>query len=292
MAIFAKEAYRNGVSVTTLLALRFAIAAGGFWAIVAARRPSSPRPARGILLGGLALGAIGYAGEAGAFFAALTRIDASLTSLLLYTYPAIVFAAAVALRRERADHRRLAALGLATGGAALVLVGGGAGALDPLGVALALGAALSYSAYILVADRVLTRLDPFVLSALIATGAAASFAVAGAARGSLQLGVGATGWLWIAALALLSTIVAISAFLTGLPKVGPATASIASTVEPVVTVGLAMLVFGERLRGVQLAGGALVILAVILLAAKVRFRGPASETAASAPAGALASQPA
>jgi drug/metabolite transporter (DMT)-like permease len=292
MAIFAKEAYRNGVSVTTLLALRFAIAAGGFWAIVAARRPTSPRPARGILLGGLALGAIGYAGEAGAFFAALTRIDASLTSLLLYTYPAIVFAAAVALRRERADHRRLAALGLATGGAALVLVGGGAGALDPLGVALALGAALSYSAYILVADRVLTRLDPFVLSALIATGAATSFAIVGVITGSLQLGIAATGWLWIAALALLSTIVAISAFLTGLPKVGPATASIASTVEPVVTVGLAMLVFGERLRGVQLAGGALVILAVILLAAKVRFRGPASETAAPAPARALASQPA
>jgi drug/metabolite transporter (DMT)-like permease len=53
-----------------------------------------------------------------------------------------------------------------------------------------------------------------------------------------------------------------------------------------------MLVFGERMRGVQLAGGALVILAVILLAAKVRFRGSASETAASAPAGALASQPA
>jgi len=292
MAIFAKEAYRNGVSVTTLLALRFAIAAGAFWAVVAARRARTPRPARSVLLGGLAIGAIGYAGEAGAFFAALTRLDASLTSLLLYTYPAIVFAAAVALRRERADRRRISALALATGGAALVLVGGGTGALDPVGVALALGAALSYSAYVLVADRALTRVDPFVLSALIATGAAASFGVVGAATGSLNLHFQASGYAWIGALAVVSTILAISAFLVGLPKVGPATASIASTIEPVVTVGLAMAFFGERLQGVQLAGGALVLSAVILLAAKVRVRGPASQAPAPAPVGALAGQPA
>jgi drug/metabolite transporter (DMT)-like permease len=291
MAIFAKEAYRNGVSVTTLLALRFAIAACAFWVIVAARRPLST-PARGALLSGLALGAIGYAAEAGAFFAALTRIDASLTSLLLYTYPAIVFAAAVALRRERADRRRISALALATGGAALVLVGGGTGALDPLGVALALGAALSYSAYILLADHVLKRLDPFLLSALISTGAAASFTAVGAASGTLHPQLAASAYVWIAALALVSTVVAISAFLVGLPKVGPASASIVSTIEPVVTVGLAMLCFGERLGGVQVAGGALVLIAVILLAAKVRLRAPSSQAAAAAPARALASQPA
>ena len=42
MAVFAKEAYRSGVSVPSLLALRFAIAAGAFWAIVAVRRPVLP----------------------------------------------------------------------------------------------------------------------------------------------------------------------------------------------------------------------------------------------------------
>jgi len=140
MAIFAKEAYRSDVSVTTLLAVRFALAAGAFWAIVAARRfggALSAPPARRMVLVGLALGAVGYAAQSGAFFGALTRIDASLASLLLYTYPALVFGAAVALGRERADRRRLVALGLATGGAALVLAGAGTGGLDALGVALA-----------------------------------------------------------------------------------------------------------------------------------------------------------
>ena len=46
------------------------------------------------------------------------------------------------------------ALALASGGLALVVAGAGAGALDPLGVALGLGAAVVYSAYILVSDGV------------------------------------------------------------------------------------------------------------------------------------------
>jgi drug/metabolite transporter (DMT)-like permease len=73
------------VTVATLLALRFALAAGGFGAILARRRPA--RPARSVVLIGLAMGACGYAVQSALFFAALTRIDASLTALLLYTYP-------------------------------------------------------------------------------------------------------------------------------------------------------------------------------------------------------------
>ena len=90
----------------------------------------------------------------GCFFAALERIDASLLSLLLYTFPAIVAVAAVALGRERIDGRRVAALGLAFGGLVLVMAGAGAGALDPLGAALGLGAAVVYSTYILVSDGI------------------------------------------------------------------------------------------------------------------------------------------
>ena len=101
-----------------------------------------------------ALGAFGYAAQAGFFFSALERIDASLLSLVLYTFPAIVAAAAVALGRERMTPRRLLALVLASGGLALVVGGAGPGALDALGVALGLGAALVYSTYILVSQGI------------------------------------------------------------------------------------------------------------------------------------------
>jgi drug/metabolite transporter (DMT)-like permease len=295
MAVFAKEAYGDGVSVLTLLPLRFTIAAAAFWMIVAARRArgsNAARPDRRVVLAGLGLGAIGYAAQSGGYFGALTRIDASLTALLLYVYPAVVVVGAVALRREQADRRRAVALVLSTGGAALVVAGGGTGHLDALGVALGLGSAVAYAIYILVADDVTRRIDPFHLSALIATGAAATLWTAGLVSGSLRLDFETAGWGWIAALALGSTVLSISAFLAGLPKIGPSSASIVSTVEPIVSVAMAMLWFDERLDAVQFAGGALVIAAVVLLAAKVRTRATAADAARPSAARAFASEPA
>jgi drug/metabolite transporter (DMT)-like permease len=295
MAIFAKEAYRSDVSVTTLLAIRFTLAACAFWVIIAARRAratTSEAPTRRIVLVGLALGGVGYAAQSGAFFGALTHIDASLAALLLYTYPALVFGIAIVLGRERADRPRVIALGLATAGAALVLAGGGAGALDPLGVVLALTAAVLYSVYILVSERVVGHIDAFLLGALITTGAAVTLSIAGLVSGSLRLDFEPAGWAWIAALGLGSTVIAISAFLAGLNLVGPATAAIVSTIEPVVTVALAMAFFAERLGAVQVVGGVLVLTAVVLLAAKVRRDVPSTEPTAAAAAGAIASEPA
>ena len=58
---------------------------------------------------------------------------------------------------SESNARRLAALALASGGLALVVAGAGPGALDPLGVALGLGAAVVYSTYILSSEGVAGR---------------------------------------------------------------------------------------------------------------------------------------
>jgi drug/metabolite transporter (DMT)-like permease len=268
MAIFGKLAYGQGATVGTLLAVRFVLAALLFWVLVIAggglrelRRLG--RRELGIALG---LGACGYALQSGCYFAALERIDASLLSLLLYTFPAIVAAAAVLLGRERMSARRLAALALASGGLVLVLAGAGAGALDPLGVALGIGAALVYSTYILVSETVVGRMPPMLLSALVSTGAALSLTTGSATLGQLHPGaVSLAGWGWLASIAVVSTVAAIGLFFAGLRRAGPTSASILSTVEPVVTTLLAFIVFGETLSAVQVLGGMLVLAAVLVL---------------------------
>jgi drug/metabolite transporter (DMT)-like permease len=272
MAVFGKLAYDDGATVGTLLSARFVIAAAVTWAIVLARDPVA---ARGIgrrdAALALGLGALGYAGQAGCYFAALERMDASLLSLLLYTYPALVAMAAVALGRERLDARRVLALAFASGGLALVLGGAGTGALDPLGVILGVAAALIYTAYIMTSERVAGRLHPQLLSALVCTGAGATLTVSAAALGQLRPGaVSAAGWGWLACLAIVSTVVAVALFFAGLRRVGPTTAAIASTAEPLVTVVLAMAVFGELLAPVQVLGGALVLGAVLILNVRVK----------------------
>jgi drug/metabolite transporter (DMT)-like permease len=269
MAVLGKLAYDGGATVGTLLAVRFLLAAVLFWALVLAGGAAHElRALGGRDLGiALALGACGDAIQAGCYFAALERIDASLLSLLLYTFPAMVAAAAVALGRERIDARRVGALVLASGGLALVMAGAGAGALDPLGAALGLGAAVVYSTYILVSEGIVARVGPRLLSALVCTGAAVTLTLGSALLGEFRPGeLTAAGWGWLACLAVVSTVAAVSLFFAGLKRVGPTTASILSTAEPVVTVLLAFLVFGELLGAVQLLGGALVLGAVLVLA--------------------------
>jgi drug/metabolite transporter (DMT)-like permease len=266
MAIFGKLAYDEGATVGTLLAVRFTFAAALFWVLLAVRRRTARIGRRDGAIA-LGLGLVGYAAQAGCYFGALQHIDASLLSLVLYTFPAMVAAAAIALGRERANGRRLGALALSSAGLALVVAGAGTGTLDPLGAALGLGAAVVYSAYILVGEGVSRRVRPDVLSALVCTGAAVSLVIGSAVLGDLHPGaLTAAGWGWIACLSVVSTVVSVSLFFAGLSRVGPTSASILSTVEPVVTVGLAAVVFGETLSAVQLGGGVLVLAAVPVLA--------------------------
>ena len=130
--------------------------------------------------------------------------------------------------------------------------------------------------YILVSEGVVARVRPQVLSALVCTGAAVSLTVGTAVLGDLRPGeLTVAGWGWIAGLAVVSTVAAIGLFFAGLERVGPTTASILATVEPLVTVLLAFLAFGEVLGIVQLAGGALVLTAVLALHARMRPLGAA-----------------
>lgn len=262
MAIFAKLAYAEGANVVTVLAVRFVIAGALLWQL--ARMRGAVGSARA-LVGGALLGLLGYAVEAGLFFASLTRLDAAMASLVMYVYPALVLLGAVALGRERFDLRRGGALTAALGGVTLVLIGGDVGDLDGVGILMALGAAVGYALYILGSDAVAAGSSPLAFAASVCTGAANAFVLAGLATGSLDLSMSAAAYGWIAALAVVSTVLAITAFLAGLQRLGPGKAAIVSTVEPPITVGLAALVFGETLTALQLAGGALVVSAVALL---------------------------
>ena len=161
---------------------------------------------------------------------------------------------------------------------------------------MGLGAAFAYTVYILVGDRVVGDVPPVALAALVCTGATATFAVAAVVRGGPQLGFGAAGWGWIGAIALVSTVAAILAFFAGLRRVGPRAAAILSTLEPVVTVGLAAAAFGETLGAVQLLGGALVLGAVVVMQWPARQAGvsasvPAPRPAVPAPLAAISATP-
>src|SRR4051794_3956666 len=272
LGIFGRLASDAGASIASTLLVRFGVAAVLFWVMLGVFGGWAPLRAlpRHVVLTGLGLGAVGYALQSGLYFAAIQRLDVSLVALLLYTYPAFVTIAALVLGRARGSLRTTVALVVASAGLMLVLLAAGTGTFDLGGALLALAASVTYTTYILISDRIIGAIDPFALAALVLTGAAASFTVAGVATGSLDLSLSAEAWLWLLLIALVSTVVAVSAFFAGLKLVGPSEAAILSTFEPVVTVGLAYAVLGERLAPAQLLGGALVLAAVVLLQLRPR----------------------
>jgi drug/metabolite transporter (DMT)-like permease len=76
--------------------------------------------------------------------------------------------------------------------------------------------------------------------------------------------VPAEAWLPLLAFGLVATAIAIQTFYAGVRRVGAARGSLISTIEPVYTIVLATILFGESLAPVQVLGGVLVLGAVIL----------------------------
>jgi drug/metabolite transporter (DMT)-like permease len=156
LPIFGKVAFDHGANVVTLLFVRFTTASALLWLLVLATGQRVRFPRR-YVLGALLMGALGYGVQSTMYFLALQRIDASLSALLLYAYPAMVTGMAVLLGRERSTPMLLAALGVATFGTVLLLSDGLSGDADTGGVIVGLACAGGYTGYILAGDTLVAR---------------------------------------------------------------------------------------------------------------------------------------
>lgn len=259
LPIFIRLAYRTGADPTTLLVLRYSIAAVVMVAIMFARK--TPLPRGRILLGLVLMGAVGYVGQSFAYFTALTMASASLVALLLYLYPAIVTMLSALFFKERLTAAKVGALTLALVGTALTIGPTGSGRVP--GILLAIAAAVIYSVYILVGSRIIPHASAIAASTTVITAAAAVYIGIVAVRGP-TFPQTFSGWADIFAIALVSTVLPIVTFLAGLERVGPTRASTLSTFEPVMSVMLAILILGETISPLQVLGGALILAAVIV----------------------------
>jgi drug/metabolite transporter (DMT)-like permease len=184
--------------------------------------------------------------------------------LLLYTYPVVVTLLAALLLGEGLGLVKLAAVGLAFLGT-LFVVEAQIHAAPLIGLALGLGSAAFYSAYILFGSRLLPGLPPVSSTAVIMTAAAVVWAGYAAMAGQLAVPWTAPRLELIAGFAVIGTTLPVLTFILGLPMVGPSRAAILSTFEPVSTVVLAILILGEGANPIQYLGGILILASVILL---------------------------
>jgi drug/metabolite transporter (DMT)-like permease len=259
LAIFVRYAYAAGLDIFTLLFLRFTFSALLMAVLLIFRRESLPR---GGTLGRLVgMGALGYVGQSFSYLTAIKYASAGLVALLLYLYPTFVAVLSTIFLKEKINRVKIIALGLATLGAALTANPQGG---QWTGILLALSAAAIYSVYIIVGTGVMQQVSAVQSSTVIFMAAGIVYGALTAINGP-HWPVTSAGWLALAAVTLIATVIPVATFLAGLKRIGPTDASMLSTLEPVVTVLLAALLFGEALPPVTLLGGGLILAAVLLL---------------------------
>ncbi|HKY84724.1 MAG TPA: DMT family transporter [Anaerolineales bacterium] len=267
LSILGKLAFSAGLSLTGMLSLRFAGAALVLAIVLALlRRPMFPgsRPTGKLVL----LGALLYAPQAALFFTGLQRLPASIAVVLLYVYPVIVALFDWRMNGRLPGRRTTVAMGLALVGVVLTLYPQPTTSIDPVAALLVLASATGLSLYIVLSERATRAAGSRVSAMWIVAGAGLSFTLVGGASGSLAWEVAFGEPALVLALIVFGTVLPVTLFLAGVGRVGPTAASLLSTLEPVFTVALGVIVLQETLSAVQVVGGAFVLGAAVLVATR------------------------
>ena len=264
LGIFGKLAFEQGLDSQSTLFWRFLFASVLLWTFLLLRgRQKIELNSLGIAF---ALGAVGFTVQVLLYFAALEQLAAGLTSLLLYTYTIHVVLLAWLVDREKPSRVALGAMGLAFLG--IVLATDLSGRVSLLGVAIALFTGFWYAVYLTYSAKAVRRADPLVISGGLFLGATCTLGAILVFRGNIDVPQGLQGWGLILGISTLATVLPVVTLYAGLARLSTTRVSLLSTLEPVFTVAMGVLLLGERLSPVQVVGGALVLSAVVLLQRK------------------------
>ena len=289
-SLFAKPVYAADVGWHVLMAWRFLIGASLAWLWIVLRpgaRAALRRMDRRAIAVSIGLGVL-YTGNSATYFAGLETVSASLAALIVYIYPAVVAVISLQVGQPLRGRRAWGALALALLGVALAVGNIDPNASPPIeGLILMVASPLIYSVWIVLAarlsgedregvgndardndarDNAREPVDPTAAGAIMLTATAATYWISALAlaRPVLPNQIPEAAWIVIAGVGIVSTFIAVQAFYAGAHRIGAARAALVSTVEPIWTIVLASLLFAESLGPLQLLGGALILVGVVL----------------------------
>ena len=273
--ILAKLLYREGVSVEALVLLRGWIALPIIWSWALYRegaRSIVSVPAN-LMVGALLAGVACYYLGSWLDFVALTMIDASLERVLLFSYPVMVVVARAFMQRRWPSRRVIAAVTLTYFGI-VCAVGGlerGMWQANGFGAVLVLAAAAGFAYYVIANERFAQIAPSSAFIVYASLGAAVGLAIHFGFFGEFKdLVLSTRAWALLLLMTVFTNVLPLFLFSASIRRIGAQHASIISSIGPLATIGLAVVVLGETMRPVQLAGVVLIITGIVILEARWR----------------------
>jgi drug/metabolite transporter (DMT)-like permease len=286
--IIVKLAYRHGVDALTLIMLRMLFALPLFvalaWWAGRGKAPLAPRDRLAVF----GLGFCGYYLASTLDFLGLQHVSAGLGRLIQYLTPTVVLAIGVAWLGKRATRGQLVALSVSYVGVLLVFgrevaVGG---SNTWLGSALVFGSVASYAVYLVSSGELVKRVGAARLVGL-ATSVACLLCIAqflllrpiGAATGV------APAVVWLSVLnALACTFLPVTLTMVAIDRIGASAATQVGMIGPLSTIAMGVVLLDEPFTAWILAGTALVVVGIWLLARQHATSGRIAPATAVAPA--------
>jgi len=278
----SKAILSSGLSSLRLTEVRSTGAAVALGTALLIARPRRLRIRRSELLFLAVFGILGLALVQWLYFFAIHRLQIGIALVIQYLAPVLIALWARFVAKEPVRRRIWVAIVLALGGLSLVVDLWHGFSLDTLGTAAALGAAVAFALYILLAERAVARRDPVSLLCLGFAVAALFWAViqpwwsfpAGIVDDRVRLDgvlLATTTPIWLLMLTMIvvGTILPFLLLVGALRHVSATRVGVTAMFEPVAGALVAYAWLGESLSAAQLIGGA-VVLGGILLAQTAR----------------------
>jgi drug/metabolite transporter (DMT)-like permease len=260
----AKFLLDDGVSALRLSQLRSALSWAILVAVLALTRPGLLRIEREDVPRLAFLGVVGLAGVHATYFFAIDRLQIGVALTIQYLGPLLILLWLALAHGRRLGRGLWGAAALSLAGCFLVVRAYDVGSLDGLGVAAAFAAAVTFAIYLVGSERSGRRYEPATTLAW-AFGFATLFWLLAQppwlfpvsvfdSTGNVALGLG---------VAIIGTLLPFVCMVAAVRHIPAPRAAVVATLEPVLAALFAWLIHGEALSPAQIAGGLLVVAAVI-----------------------------
>lgn len=255
---------REGLNSISLVVLRNLLSLP-FLAMFALRQNRSLRIPRQALPSLVRIGLVGSCITPALLASSYGYIASGTATVFHFIYPAVVVLAGVILFRERTAVSDLVSVGICVMGICLFYTPGEP--LDWRGSSLALFSGVTYAIYILQLSHFrYPNISGFLLNLNISAVGGTVMLLFCLLCGKLTLPDSLLGWLVCCLYSFVINVCAVVLFQQGTFYIGGQKASILSTLEPITSIFVGVLVFRETIGLRTAAGSVLVILASILIA--------------------------
>lgn len=264
MPILAKIAYSGGANAITVLIFRFFFAALIISMLMKIKKISfkiTKNQFKDIFI----YGGVGSTLTCLTLFLSYNYMSVGMATTLHFIYPIVVTVMSVIFFKEKLKKSKIIALILSAIGIYL-LVGGGNKAVAPFGIFLALISGVFYSIYMLgVAHSSMKKVDTFCTTFYLSITTSGILFLVAITTGNFILNIKPYAFAASLGISFVSTVIALVAFIKGVKIIGPSSAAVLSTLEPIVSLILGVIILNEQITTTIIIGSLLILISVIII---------------------------